>query len=32
LNFGLSSLVHLTERRIGRRRAGLLATPKVVPT
>jgi len=25
-------LVHLTERRIGRRRAGLLATPKVVPT
>ena len=32
LNFGLSSLVHLTERRIGRRRAGLAPATKVVPT
>ncbi|MCU6619314.1 amino acid ABC transporter permease [Achromobacter mucicolens] len=32
LNFGLSLLVHLTERRIGRRRAGPAPTQKVVPT
>ncbi len=32
LNFGLSALVHLTEKRIGSRRAGRAPVPKVVPT
>jgi len=32
LNFGLSALVHLTEKRIGSRRAGRAPAPKVVPT
>ncbi|WP_268622142.1 amino acid ABC transporter permease, partial [Escherichia coli] len=30
LNFGLSALVHLTEKRIGSRRAGRASAPKVV--
>lgn len=32
LNFGLSALVHLTEKRIGKRRAGLAPAPEVAPT
>ncbi|MFQ1065012.1 amino acid ABC transporter permease [Bordetella trematum] len=32
LNFGLSALVHLTEKRIGKRRAGLAPAPEVAAT